>query len=55
MLFANSIWALLPLVARTQLHLGSSGYGLLLGGVGIGAVAGAAVLPRLRGRVASGR
>jgi predicted MFS family arabinose efflux permease len=54
MLFANSIWALLPLVARTQLHLGSSGYGLLLGGVGIGAVAGAAVLPRLRGRVASG-
>ena len=51
MLFANSIWALLPLVARTHLHLGSGGYGLLLGGVGIGAVAGAAGLPRLRGRV----
>src|SRR3984957_12035148 len=49
MFFANSIWALLPLVARTRLHLGSGGYGLLLGGVGIGAVAGAAVLPRLRG------
>jgi len=51
MLFANSIWALLPLVARTRLHLGSGGYGLLLGGVGIGAVAGAAALPRLRPRV----
>ena len=52
MLFANSIWALLPLVARSHLHLGSGGYGLLLGGVGVGAVAGAVALPRLRGRVA---
>jgi predicted MFS family arabinose efflux permease len=52
--FASSIWALLPLVARTRLHLGSGGYGLLLGGVGIGAVAGAAGLPRLRGRVPAG-
>jgi MFS family permease len=51
MLFANSIWALLPLVARAHLGLGSGGYGLLLGGVGIGAVAGAVALPRLRGRV----
>jgi MFS family permease len=54
MLFANSIWALLPLVARTRLHLGSGGYGLLLAGVGIGAVAGAAGLPRLRGRMRAG-
>ena len=54
MFFANSIWALLPLVAHTRLHLGSGGYGLLLGGVGIGAVAGAAALPRLRGRVTPG-
>lgn len=51
MLFANSIWALLPLVARSHLHLGSAGYGLLLAGVGVGAVAGAAALPRLRDRV----
>jgi MFS family permease len=51
MLFANSIWALLPLVARSRLHLGSGGYGLLLAGVGIGAVAGAAALPRVRSRV----
>jgi len=54
MLFANSIWALLPLVAHTHLHLGSGGYGLLLGGVGIGAVAGAAGLPRLRGVISLG-
>lgn len=51
MLFANSIWALLPVVAHRHLHVGSGGYGLLLGGVGIGAVAGATALPRLRGRV----
>jgi predicted MFS family arabinose efflux permease len=50
MFSASSIWALLPLVARSYLHLGSAGYGLLLGGVGIGAVAGAAALPRLRVR-----
>jgi len=50
MFCANAIWALLPLVARSNLHLGSAGYGLLLGGVGVGAVAGAAALPRLRVR-----
>jgi len=50
MVFANSIWALLPVVAHTRLHLGSGGYGLLLGGVGIGAVIGAGALPRFRTR-----
>jgi MFS family permease len=52
--FASAIWALLPLVARSALHLGSGGYGLLLGSVGIGAVAGAVLLPRLRGRLSPG-
>ena len=46
--FASSIWALLPLTAKAALHLGSGGYGLLLGCVGVGAVAGALVLPKLR-------
>jgi MFS family permease len=46
--FASSIWALLPLAVRTELHLGSGGYGLLLGCVGVGAVGGALILPRLR-------
>ncbi|MEA2468506.1 MAG: hypothetical protein QOJ57_2632, partial [Thermoleophilaceae bacterium] len=49
-LFASAMWALLPVVARNDLDLGSGGYGLLLGAVGAGAVAGTAVLPRLRVR-----
>jgi MFS family permease len=46
--FASAIWAVLPLVAEKNFHLGSGGYGLLLGCVGIGAVVGASLLPRLR-------
>ena len=52
---ASAVWALLPVVAAAHLHLGSAGYGLLLGMVGIGAVAGALVIPRLRARVGSAR
>ena len=52
--FASSIWALLPVTAQTQLHLGSGGYGLLLGCVGVGAVAGALLLPTLRNRLSPG-
>lgn len=48
--FASSMWALLPIVARDDLGLGSGGYGLLLGAVGLGAVLATAVLPRLRAR-----
>ena len=55
MFFANAIWALLPLVARARLHLGPGGYGLLLGGVGVGAVAGAILLPYLRRRLTPGQ
>jgi predicted MFS family arabinose efflux permease/quinol monooxygenase YgiN len=43
-----ALWALLPLTASRSLGLGSGGYGLLLGAVGAGAVAGAFALPRLR-------
>ena len=46
------LWALLPLIATERLGLGSSGYGLLLASLGIGAVAGAFILPRLRARLA---
>ena len=52
--FASAIWALLPLVALSQLHLGSGGYGLLLGSVGIGAIGGAVLLPRLNARLTPG-
>jgi predicted MFS family arabinose efflux permease len=52
--FASSVWALLPLIARSDLHLGSGGYGLLLGCVGVGAVVGAAALPHLNARLTPG-
>jgi predicted MFS family arabinose efflux permease len=47
---ASSLLALLPLIAR-QFHHGATGYGLLLGSFGLGALAGAAVLPHLRTRL----
>jgi MFS family permease/quinol monooxygenase YgiN len=45
---AMVIWALLPLIASRRLGLGAGGYGLLLGALGVGAVAAAFTLPRLR-------
>lgn len=50
-LFASAVWALLPLVAR-QLLQGTAGfYGVMLGAVGVGAIVGALLLPRLRARL----
>ena len=49
--FAGAIWALLPLVARERLGLGSGGYGLLLGCVGVGALLAATFGPALRRRL----
>jgi MFS family permease len=51
----SALWALLPLVASRRLGLGSGGYGILLGAVGAGAVAGAVLLPRLRARWSQNR
>ena len=47
-LFASAYWALLPLVAHSQIGGGATLYGLLLGAIGVGAVSGASVLPRLK-------
>jgi predicted MFS family arabinose efflux permease len=47
---ASAIWSLLPLVARDMLQWTSVGYGLLVGSIGIGAVAAATVMPSLRSR-----
>jgi MFS family permease len=47
-LFASAYWALLPLVARTQITSGPGFYGILLGAIGAGAVAGAFVMPWLK-------
>ena len=49
-LFASAYWALLPLVARTQLKGGPGLYGTLLAAIGAGAVGGAFFLPRARRR-----
>ncbi len=54
-LFASALWALLPLIARRELGLGPGAYGGLLTLMGLGAVAGAWLLPRLRTRLSPNR
>jgi MFS family permease len=49
-LFASAYWALLPLLARNQLHGGPTLYGVLLGAIGASAVAGAMLLPKLKAK-----
>jgi len=49
--FGSSVWALLPLVARQVLHGGAGLYGVLLGGVGAGAILGALAMPVLQKRL----
>jgi MFS family permease len=48
---ASAVWALLPLVSRDLVGGGPGFYGLLLGGVGAGAILGALLMPRLRRRL----
>ena len=50
---ASALWGLLPLVASRRLGLGPSGYGLLLGALGVGAIGGVAVISRVRARLSS--
>ncbi len=54
-LFASAYWALLPLVARTQIAGGAAVYGLLLGAIGAGALGTAFVLPRLKAKLGADR
>jgi MFS family permease len=51
---AGGLWALLPLVAHDTLDWGPRGYGLLVGGIGLGAVLAAGLMPGLRRRVGLG-
>jgi len=53
--FASAVWALLPIVARQEIGGGPGFYGLMLGSVGAGAIAGALVLPRVRARLGQDR
>ncbi len=50
---ASALWSILPLVAKVELHSESSGYGVLLGCLGVGSIFGAMVLTRLRYTVRS--
>jgi MFS family permease len=47
-LFVSAVWALLAVVARNDLRQGAMGYGILNGSMGLGAVVGATLLPRVR-------
>jgi MFS family permease len=49
-IFASAYWALLPLVARDQIGGDPKLYGILLGAIGAGAVAGAFTLPFVQRR-----
>jgi MFS family permease len=51
----SAIWSLLPLVASQRLRMGSSGYGVLLGALGVGAILGAFLLPRARAGLSANR
>lgn len=51
LLCASAFWALLPQIARRDLGLDATAYGLLLGGFGVGAVATALFVPQLRARL----
>jgi MFS family permease len=53
--FGSSYWALLPLVARTQIAGGPALYGVLLGAIGASAVGGAFLLRRLREKLGADR
>src|SRR5579884_2057156 len=48
-----AMWALLAVVAQQDLKSGALGYGLLNGCIGLGAVAGAILLPHVRARFTS--
>ena len=45
---ASALWSILPLVAKVELHRESSGFGVLLGCLGVGSILGALIIARLR-------
>lgn len=51
MIFASATISLLPLVARNELNSGASGYGTLLGSLGVGAILGTILMPKLRNKL----
>ena len=53
--FASAYWALLPLVARMQMHNGPAMYGILLGMIGAGSILGSLALNSLKARLGPDR
>ncbi len=49
--FASATWSLFPLIVRKELGRGPETYGFLLTCIGVGAVAGAMLLPRVRAKL----
>lgn len=47
----SALWALLPVIGQRQLGLGATGFGLLMGCLGTGAVAAGLVIGRMRQRL----
>ncbi len=50
-IFASATWSLFPLIVRKELGNGPETYGFLLTCIGVGAVAGAMLLPWLRAKI----
>jgi MFS family permease len=50
-MFASATWSLFPLIVRRELGRGPEIYGLLLTCIGLGAVGGAMLLPRIRAKI----
>ena len=46
----NAFWCLVPIFSRNVLHLGSTGFGVVMGAIGAGAVTAALSLPGLKRR-----
>jgi MFS family permease len=53
--FASAVWALLPIVSRQEIGGGPGFFGVMLGSVGAGAIAGAVGLPQVRARLGQDR
>lgn len=53
--FASAPWALLPLIVRQELQGGPGTYGLFMACLGVGAIAGALLLPHVHARIARDR
>jgi MFS family permease len=49
--FASALTALMPIVVNQELRAGVGTYGVLLGCIGVGAIVGALLMPRIRSRL----